>query len=266
MASILITGATNGLGRALAEELAKDGHRLLLHGRDPELLTSITDLTGSEGYVADFSSLTETRRLAAEVASRHDHLDVVVNNAGVGFTMTGTTRISSADGYELRLAVNYLAPVLLTRELLPLLRAAAPSRIVNVASGGQEPFDFDDPEMLRDFTEFRAYRRSKLAMISWTADLAEQLAGSGVTAHSLHPATFMPTPMQQRSGMESQDTLETGVAATRRLIEAPELAEMSGRYYFREEEAQPSHPEALSPEYRHRLAEVTQRMLVSAGV
>ncbi|TMU98501.1 SDR family NAD(P)-dependent oxidoreductase [Streptomyces sp. DASNCL29] len=144
MASILITGATNGLGLALAE----------------------------------------TQRLAAEVAARHDRLDVLVNNAGVGFTWNGITRSMSADGYEQRLAVNYLSPVLLTRELLPLSRAGSPSRIVNIASAAQEPIDFDDPQLLKEFTEVRAYSRSKLAMINWTADLAEELAGTGVTANS----------------------------------------------------------------------------------
>ncbi|MER8160825.1 SDR family NAD(P)-dependent oxidoreductase [Streptomyces sp. NPDC094472] len=266
MASILITGATNGLGLALAEELAEAGHQLLLHGRDPQRLAPIAQRLGAEEYIADLSALAETQRLAAEVAARHARLDVLVNNAGVGFTWNGTTRSMSADGYEQRLAVNYLSPVLLTRELLPLLRAGSPSRIVNIASAAQEPIDFDDPQMLKEFTEVRAYSRSKLAMINWTADLAEELAGTGVTANSVHPATFMPTSIQRNSGAEAQDTLESGIAATRRLIESPELAEVSGRYYFKEEEKQPSHEWTLAPEYRRRLTDLTQHLLTSAGV
>lgn len=262
----MITGATSGLGRALAEELAKAGHHLLLHGRDPEQLAAVAAVTGGETYRADLADLAATRRLAAEVTSRHERLDVLVNNAAVGFHVAGKDRSLSADGLELRLAVNYLAPVLLTRELLPLLRAAAPSRIVNVASAGQQLFDFDDPGYERDFTEAGAYMRSKLAQVSYTADIAEELAGTGVTANSVHPATFMPTRGTQRAGMNVVDSLETGVAAVRRLIEGADVAEVSGRYFHSEAEALPRYPEALDPAYRRRLADLTRTMLESAGV
>ncbi|GAB3881920.1 SDR family NAD(P)-dependent oxidoreductase [Microbispora bryophytorum] len=259
MALILITGASDGLGRALAEDLAAGGHRLLLHGRDARRLAEVAEATGGETFTADFSSLAGVRRLAARIAEAHDRLDVLVNNAGIGFHVEGTSRQLSADGHELRLAVNYLAPVLLTRELLPLLRRAAPSRIVNVASIGQQPIDFDDPQLERGYTDVAAYCRAKLALICHTRDLAEELQGSGVTVNSVHPGSYMPTAMSRRSGMEVVDTLEKGVAATRRLVEAPELAEITGRYFDGEKEARASE-EAYDPDYRRRLSELTRKL------
>ncbi|MEU1371738.1 SDR family NAD(P)-dependent oxidoreductase [Streptomyces sp. NPDC005803] len=131
-ASILITGATNGLGLALAEELAEAGHQVLPHGRHPQRPVPVAQRFGAEHYIADLSAPAETQRLAAEVAARHDRLDVLVNNAGVGFTWNGnagvgftwngTIRSMSADGYQQRLAVNHLSPVLLTRQLLLFAR------------------------------------------------------------------------------------------------------------------------------------------------
>jgi NAD(P)-dependent dehydrogenase (short-subunit alcohol dehydrogenase family) len=263
MALILITGASDGLGRALAEDLAAEGrHRLLLHGRDARRLAEVAEATGGETFTADFSSLADVRRLAAEIAESHDRLDVLVNNAGIGFHVEGSARQSSADGHELRLAVNYLAPALLTRELLPLLRRAALARIVNVASIGQQPIDFDDPQLERGYTDVAAYCRSKLALICHTRDLAEELDGSGVTVNSVHPATYMPTAMSRRSGMEIVDSLEKGVAATRRLVEAPELAEVTGRYFDGEKEARASE-EAYDPDYRRRLSELTGKLLAN---
>ncbi|MEU4092885.1 SDR family NAD(P)-dependent oxidoreductase [Streptomyces sp. NPDC026673] len=261
MATILITGASDGLGRALAEDLAADGrHTLLLHGRDPDRLSEVAAATGGEPYRADLSALTDVRRLAAEVAVRHDRLDVLVNNAGVGFHTAGTRRLTSADGHELRLAVNYLAPVVLTRELLPLLHRGAPSRVVNVASVGQQPLDLEDPELTRGYTDVAAYCRSKLALVCHGFDLAEELSDSGVTVNSLHPASYMPTAMSRRSGMDVVDSLEQGVAATRRLVDAPELAGVTGRYFDGEKEARAA-AEAYDPGYRRRLAAVTAALL-----
>lgn len=185
---------------------------------------------------------------------------MLVNNAGVGFHATGTDRLTSRDGHELRLAVNYLAPVLLTRELLPLLRRSAPSRVVNVASVGQQPIDFDDPQLTRDHTDVAACCRSKLALIGNGLDLAEELSGTGVTVNSLHPAPYMPTAMSRASGMDVVDSLEQGVAATRRLIEAPELADVTGRYFDGEKEARAS-AEAHDPEFPRRLAALTAELL-----
>ncbi|MGX1274597.1 SDR family NAD(P)-dependent oxidoreductase [Streptomyces phaeoluteigriseus] len=265
MATILITGASDGLGRALAEDLARDGHQLLLHGRNAARLAEVAQVTGGEVFSADLSSLRDTRRLAAEITARHDRLDVLVNNAGVGFRAGSDLRELSADGHELRIAVNYLAPVLLTRELLPLLRKAAPARVVNVASVGQQLFDFDDPQHERGFTQADAYCRSKLALISHTVDLAAQLEEAGITVNAVHPATFMATAMTEASGLPADEPLEKGVAATRRLVDDPGLAGVTGAYFHSFDPSAPSEPAALSLAYRQRLAAVTQDLLAAAG-
>ena len=197
MARILVTGASDGLGRALAETLAARGHELVVHGRDPERLAAVAEKTGGVPLRADLSRIAEVRALADAVTDRFDSLDVLVNNAGVGFGAPNAPRVMTPDGIELRLAVNYLAPYLLSRRLLPLLRRPPTARIVNVASIGQRDVDLDDLMMDRGYDGTEAYRRAKLALIADTFDLAaqEQRDGTGVTVNAVHPAALMPTTM-----------------------------------------------------------------------
>ena len=198
---VLVTGATDGLGRAVAERLAADGATVLVHGREPVKLAStahhVREATGNDRistYLADFSSLGTVRAMAAEVEADNHRLHVLINNAGVGSGKpAGTTRQESDDGYELRFAVNHLASFVLTLRLLPLLRRSAPARVVNVASAGQYPIDFDDVMLERAYEGSRAYRQSKLAQIMFGFSLAERVPAGEVTVNSLHPATFMPT-------------------------------------------------------------------------
>jgi NAD(P)-dependent dehydrogenase (short-subunit alcohol dehydrogenase family) len=244
--TVLITGATDGLGRALAHRLAADGGTtLLLHGRDQAKLdATAAALHETHGgarpltFRADLAELAQVRALAAAVRAATDRLDVLVNNAGVGGgEPDGRDRRVSKDGYELRFAVNYLAGFLLTHELLPLLRASAPARVVNVASLGQQDIDFDDVMLTRHYDGMRAYCQSKLAQISSAVELSERIPAAEVTFNSLHPATYMPTKMVLQEVGRSIDSLETGVEATRRLIVDPELAGVSGRFYDRQREA-----------------------------
>jgi NAD(P)-dependent dehydrogenase (short-subunit alcohol dehydrogenase family) len=241
--TILVTGATDGLGRALARELAARGATVLLHGRSKQRLEDtrreLTQATGSDRlrtYLADFASLEQVRRLAREVAGDQPRLDALVNNAGIA---GGGPRQESADGIELRFAVNYLAPFLLTELLLPLLRRSAPARIVNVASVGQVPIDFDDVMLERGYEPLRAYRQSKLAQVMFTFELAQRLRAAGeagVTVNALHPATLMNTKMALDSFGYSMSTIQDGVEATLRLVVDPELEGVSGRYFDRLEE------------------------------
>ncbi|MBO0829750.1 MAG: SDR family NAD(P)-dependent oxidoreductase [Streptosporangiales bacterium] len=243
--TILLTGATDGLGRAVAEALAADDVRLLLHGRNERRLArTVADIraaTGNdavEGVLADLASLDQVRGLADEVRRRTDRLDVLVNNAGIGSgEPDGRERRTSADGHELRFAVNHLAGFLLTLGLLPLLRASAPARVVNVASLGQAPLDFDDLMLERDYDGWRAYGQSKLAQILFTFELASRLPAREVTVNALHPGTFMPTKMVLRERGSSVDTLETGVASVVRLVTDPGLDGVTGRFYDRTRES-----------------------------
>ena len=177
----LVTGATDGVGRVVATALGKDGWRVLVHGRDAKrgeaLVQEIDQAGGSATFLqADLASLAEVRRLADEVRSAMDRLDLLINNAGIGTAGPVAGRQTSVDGHELRFAVNYLAGFLLTYELLPLLKAAAPARIVNVSSAGQQAIDFSDVMLTRSYSGVAAYCQSKLAQIMFTIDLAEELS------------------------------------------------------------------------------------------
>jgi NAD(P)-dependent dehydrogenase (short-subunit alcohol dehydrogenase family) len=255
MAVILITGATDGLGRGLAAAVAAGGHTVLVHGRSQERVeATLAELPGEghRGYLADLSSLDEVRGLATEVNEREERLDVLVNNAGIGFD---GEREESSDGIELRFAVNYLAGFLLTNELLPLLERSKPARIVNVSSAGQTPIDFDDPMIEHEYTGMRAYCQSKLAQVLFTVDLAERLP-DGVTVTALHPATFMPTKMVPSPA----STLEEGVEATMRLVADPALDGVSGAYFNGQRE-QRADPQAYDADARRQLRELSERLV-----
>src|SRR5215475_11920797 len=236
--TIFITGATDGLGRALAGRLAADGATLILHGRDTgKLESAAAEISATHGVDhpqtvrADLADLAQVRKLALDVQNATGRLDVFVSNAGIGFGQPdGRERRTSADGYELRFAVNYLAGFLLTARLLPLLQQSAAARIVNVASLGQQALDFDDLMLERDYSGIRAYCQSKLAQIMSGFELASRLPDGQVTVNSLHPATFMPTKMvlAERS---SVDTLEDGVDSVEWLVSDPALAGVTGRFF-----------------------------------
>lgn len=232
---IFITGATDGLGKGIAVDLARRGATVLIHGRDPNRIQStlselqkIAPNRPARAYQADFGSLDEVRRMADEVRLNEPRIDALVNNAGVGTRVPGgDKRMESQDGIEYRFAVNYLAPYLLTRVLLPLLRASRPSRIVNVSSAGQQAIDFNDVMLEKKYDGVRAYCQSKLAQILFTIDLAEELNGGGITVNALHPATFMPTKIVAHP----TSSLEEGVNATVRLVVDPSIEGISGRYF-----------------------------------
>jgi NAD(P)-dependent dehydrogenase (short-subunit alcohol dehydrogenase family) len=268
--TILITGATDGLGRALARRLAEDGDALILHGRDAGRLAEVAgEIAAMEQappartVVADLADLDQVRRLAQDVRGATDRLDVLVSNAGIGSgEPDGRERRTSADGYELRFAVNFLAGFLLTLELLPLLRASAPARVVNVSSLGQYPLDFDDLMLERGYDGSRAYAQSKLAQIMAGFELASRVPATEVTVNSLHPATYMPTKMVLEEVGRSVDSIEDGVAATHRLVSDPALAETTGAFFDRMREAS-ANAQAYDPEAR---AELWRRATELAGL
>jgi NAD(P)-dependent dehydrogenase (short-subunit alcohol dehydrogenase family) len=258
----MVTGATDGLGKAIAFELARRGSWVIIHGRSDERgERTIAEIRAElpearlEFYRADLSRLSEVRDLAARVGAAHSRLDALVNNAGIYLD----ERRLSHDGNELVLQVNYLSHVLLTKLLLPQLKAAAPSRVVNVASAGQAPIDFDDLHLEHGYSGGISYQRSKLAQIMFTIDLAESLRDENVTVNALHPATFMPTKMVV-GRFPPSSRIEDGVAATLRLIAAPDLEGLSGRYFNMQREHR-----AISQAYdaaaRRRLAELTEALI-----
>jgi len=261
-ATILVTGATDGLGRRVALELAERGALVLLHGRDrgrcEAVLEEVRSQTGSEGshyYLADLSSLDAVRGLAKQILSEHDRLDVLVNNAGV----IARERQETEDGYELTFAVNYLAHFLLTDLLLPLLRDSTPARIVNVASAAQSPVDFRDVMMKRGYDGLKAYSQSKLAQIMFTFELAARLRDAGVSTNALHPATLMDTKMVFETFGRASSTVQEGAEATVRLAISPELEGITGRYFDGRREAR-ANRQAHDEEARKRLWDLSEEL------
>jgi len=247
---ILITGATDGLGRGVAQDLAGQGATLLLHGRSEErgkrTLAEIRARTGNDRlsyYRADFESLSEVRGLAARVMAEHERLDVLLNNAALGID---PVRRVTRDGHEATFQVDYVAPYMLSYLLDTLLVASAPSRIVNVASAGQAPINFDDIMLEQGYDGLQAYCQAKLADVMLTIDRAAELSGTGVTVNCLHPAFNMPTKIVTHM-FTPQSAIAVGVRSTVRLIMDPGLERVTGRYFDVTREAR-----ALSQAYDER--------------
>jgi len=261
-ATILVTGATDGLGRRVAQELAAKGATVLLHGRSPERLEAtleeLRSQTGSEkvnSYLADLFSLAAVRHLAERIFSEHDRLDVLVNNAG----LISPERRESEEGYELTFAVNYLSHFLLTRLLLPLLKDSAPARIVNVASAGQSPVDFSNLMLERGYDAMKAYSQSKLAQVMFTFELAEHLRDTGVTVNALHPASLMDTKMVQSTFGYTMSTVEEGMQAVVRLAVSPKVEGVTGRYFDGRRQAR-ANRQAYDPRVRNRLWVLSEQL------
>src|SRR3954462_11607707 len=256
--TVLVTGSTDGVGRYVAGRLAAAGAKVLIHGRDYDRAKTLEDEIRRAGhgeaifYRSDLSSLAGARQLAGAGVADHERLDVFISNAGIGSRSGGGGRLESADGYELRFAVNYLAGFLLAYLLLPLLKASAPSRIVNVASLGQHPLDFGDVMLTKDYSGGRAYAQSKLAQIMFTIDLARELKGSGMTVNALHPATYMNTTMVREGGITPISTVEQGGEAILHLAIGGDVAGKTGLFFNGMQEAR-ANPQAYDEAARKRL-------------
>lgn len=265
--TILVTGSTSGHGRALAEKLAGAGATVLLHGRNDDLgqgaVSEISAATGNDRirfYRADLSSFDEVRDLAARVQEDSERLECLVNNAGIGVADSGGGgRMISRDGNELRFQVNYLAPYLLTRLLLPLLEESAPARIVNVSSAGQASIDFSDPMLEGRYDGLQAYGQSKLAQVMDTFELAGQLDPAQVTVNCLHPATYMDTEMVRVAGVKPASTVEEGAEASLELITDPELDGTTGLYFDHQHESA-AHSQAYDEDARAKLMALSKRL------
>ena len=253
----LVTGSTSGLGEKVARRLGAMGANVIIHGlneeRGRQIAAEITS-TGPGRAVfqrGDFGSLKDVRELAARIRAEQPALHLLVNNAGIGGASSEARRLS-ADGHELVFQVNYLAHFLLTRELLPLLEASGPSRIVNVASIGQRPINFDDLMMQQGYQTMAAYSQSKLAQIMFTITLAEQVDAGKVTVNALHPATMMDTPMVTSTGRRPMSSVEDGADAVMQLAVGQAVAGRTGLYFNQKNEAR-ANQQAYDAAARQRL-------------
>jgi NAD(P)-dependent dehydrogenase (short-subunit alcohol dehydrogenase family) len=247
---VLVTGSTDGIGKATARELAARGAEVILHGRDKEkgsrAILEIEKETGRRGLsliIADLSLQKNVIRLAEEVSSHHERLDVLINNAGT-FELT---RRLTPDGVEMTLAVNYLAPFLLTRHLLPLLKKSSPSRVVNVASIAHRDVRKIDWENLRGekrYDPYDAYSLSKFAVVTFTYALSREIAATDITVNCLHPGV-VDTRMLRKGfpgigGKPPSEGAETSVF----LALSPDVEGLTGMYF--EESRKPGRSSSLT--------------------
>lgn len=268
--TILITGSTDGLGRGVALSGAAAGHSVIIHGRSPErVATTIDDIereTGNRprGVIGDFASLADVASVAAQVRELTDSLDVLVSNAGIGTGYPeGRERSESVDELELRWAVNYLAPFVLVRGLLPLLEAGTDPRVVLVASDGQAAIDFDNVMLERDYSGEQAYCQSKLALVAFGFDLAE--SEPNIVTVSMHPGSFMATKIVVTDGRDVVDDLQGGIDAVIALALAPEFAAASGTYFERTTPARALDP-AYDAQMRKRLRELSEQQVADSVI
>lgn len=261
--TVLVTGSTEGLGRAVALALAAQGANVIVHGRNAEGGQALVDEIKSSGkgsatfYPADFSSLKTIRDFADTIATKYPKIDLLVSNAGIGLPRDQPRR-TSADGHELQFQVNYLAGWVLVNRLRPNLKAAAPSRVVNVASISASPIDFDDLMLEKPGANARGYDQSKLAQVSMTVALAPSFAKDGVTMIAVHPATLMDTALVRNVGRTPMTTVAEGRDHVMSLITAPTLE--PGAFYVRGRVSPPAHPQPNDPAARARLMAVSAQL------
>jgi NAD(P)-dependent dehydrogenase (short-subunit alcohol dehydrogenase family) len=257
---VLVTGSTDGIGRITALQLARMGASVILHGRDADKcravrkeISAASNNSKLECFPTDFSSLADVRQMGLEIREKFDHLDVLINNAGVlPVDSANGERQLSAQGYDLCMAVNYLAPFLLTHLLLPSLRRAGSARIVNVTSAAQEAIDFDDLMMKDSYSPMRAYARSKLALAMFTFEMDERLRNENITINCLHPGSLLDTKMVRRAFSRPQGSAESGAEVEVYLASAPDLEGVSG-VYFDQKEPSRANPQAYSHPDREKL-------------
>ncbi|RDE15371.1 MAG: short-chain dehydrogenase [Candidatus Thorarchaeota archaeon] len=271
----IVTGSSSGIGKATAEGLAKLGARVIMvvrnQQRGEEARSEIIKNSGNDSVdllLCDLASMSDIKKLADVFLSRYSRLDVLINNAGAVFDEREVT----VDGFERTLAVNYLAPFLLTRELLTILKTSAPARVINLTSGlhVRGRVDFEDLQSERHYSGMSAYANAKLMVLMFTYELAKRLNGTGITVNAVHPG-FVATNLGRNTGskrssvmfgmmrpfqISPQKAAETPVY----LASSPEVQEMTGRYWSKMQERRSSEA-SYDRETQERLWTVTEDLI-----
>ncbi len=249
--TILLTGATDGIGLATAKMLTAQGHRVLLHGRNPEKLeTVVQQLSGLanggqvESHMADLSRMDDVEGLVKAVREKHDKLDVLINNAGIFKTPAPIT----PDGFDVRFAVNTIAPYLLTQRLLTLMDASG--RVINLSSAAQAPVD---PDALTGRVhlsdDFDAYAQSKLALIMWSRHMALTLKESGPVIVAVNPGSLLDSKMVKEAFGQARGGVDIGAAILVRAALSDEFKDANGQYFDNDSgRFAPPHADALDPQ------------------
>ena len=259
-ATVLLTGATDGIGLLTARRLVAEGHHVLLHGRNANKLEGVRAELASNNphidtFVADLSQLPEVEALATNVLQRHPRLDVLINNAGVFKTSNPRTE----HGLDVRFVVNTLAPALLTRKLLP---AMGPSgRIINLSSAAQAPVNLDALAGRTPLDDFGAYAQSKLALTMWSSALAAELGADGPVVVAVNPGSLLNTRMVREGFGRSRAGADVGADILVRAAFSDEFASSSGRYFDNDAGAFASpHPDGLDAEICARVVDAIEEL------
>ena len=264
--TILITGSTDGIGLETARTLVAAGHHVLVHGRNPEKLEnvarSLAELPGGgrvEQYASDLSRPSDVEALAREVIEHHDTLDVLINNAGV----FGASDAVTADGLDVRFAVNTIAPWVLTRRLLPLLGTSG--RVVNLSSAAQSPVDPAALRGERRLSDQAAYAQSKLALTMWSRALAIALGADGPSVVAVNPGSMLGSKMVREAfGVEGAD-IGIGAEILVRAALSDEFESASGTYFDNDTRRFASpHPDALDARKSDEIVRVIESIVIDA--
>ncbi len=274
--TVLITGATNGIGKAAALEIAKQGAKVIIVGRDKTKTENVAnELRKASGnnsiefMLADLSSQADIHKLANDFKAKHSHLDILINNAGGVFDKRQTT----VDGLEYTFAFNHLGYFLLTNLLLDLLKASSPSRIVNVSSSAEAmgKINFDDLQSEKKYSGFPVYCSSKLANVMFTYEFAKRLAGTGVTVNALHPGRVKTGfgDNSQTLGMRlligaiknlGALSPEQGADTVIYLATSPEVESVTGKYFIKRK-AQKTNSQSYDDNANKRLWDDSARLV-----
>ena len=261
--TILITGSTDGIGLEAAKKLAEQGHRVLLHGRNPEKLQKVADELSSigevESYIADLTDMDAVRSLAKQISDKHETLDVLMNNAGILKSPVARTKY----GIDIRFVVNSFAPCLLTTLLLPLLKKADKGRVINLSSAAQAPVNPHDMQGEGgDLSTMAAYSQSKLALTMWSFHLAESLGGDGPAVIALNPGSLIDTKMVQEGFGHAAKDITVGTDILVRAALSDEFANANGQYFDNDSNqfADP-HPDCLNPAKRSATVQLMESIV-----
>ncbi|MEM6718878.1 MAG: SDR family NAD(P)-dependent oxidoreductase [Bacteroidota bacterium] len=261
--TIIITGSTDGIGKLAAIQLAKDGHEIYIHGRNPEKLAKViseiqtaSHNSNIKGFTADLSTVTTVKQLAADIANEVPKIDVLINNAGVY-----NSKISkSADGFDMRFAVNYFAPYVLTNALLSLNSFAENARIINLSSAAQAPVSLDVLAGKATITESAAYAQSKLALTMWSFDLAKNRSNMQVIA--VNPGSLLNTNMVKEAFGTHWSSADKGATILYNLAVSDEHKGITGTYFDNDKGSYGNaHPDAYDAEKVQQLLQETEKVL-----
>ncbi len=260
--TVLITGSTDGIGLETAKTLAHKGHLILLHGRSRDKLNQIMDTLSMDGFLADLSNIHEVEKLANDIIEKYKSLDVIINNAGV-FKAPKTTL---ENGLDIRFMVNTIAPYLLTKKLLPLLKESG--RIINLSSAAQSTVNLNALEGKQcHLDDMEAYAQSKLALTMWSIELAQEIGHKGPAIIPVNPASLIGSKMVKEGfGVEGKD-LTVGANILYRLAIDNEFSNKTGQYYDNDKGQFTSpHADVMDESKRQSIIKTIEKNIKKRGI